>query len=552
MTDISPEIQKRIDAWLSGSYDQATKEEIQRLLKENPKSLSDAFYKDLSFGTGGMRGLMGIGTNRMNIYTISRATQGLANYLKKGASVFIGYDVRNSSREFAVQTARILAANDIKVFLTKNVCPTPMVSYGCRHFQTQAAVMITASHNPPEYNGYKVYGEDGGQITFPEDQLLIDEVNKGSNLPKLAPVDSPLIVHVGNEIDPLYLEEIKKLQLTPQFTKVKVVYTPLHGTGMRIIPKALRNWGYEDLYILDQQSAYDGNFSNAKSPNPEEPRALVMGTEKLKEEDADLLIATDPDADRIGVVSKGPYRLTGNQVACLLLDHICTSMQLPANAAVVKTIVTTELFAKIAKAHRASCINVLTGFKYIGEKIGKWEKDKENTFIFGAEESCGYLFGDYVRDKDAISSACIITEVAAKAKAAHKTLHDLLLDLYKKYGVHLEHLISLKFPDSEESFQKIQKKMETLRKNPPSNICGKMVIKVEDFLQGSDLFPSSNVVRMFLEDETKIVVRPSGTEPKIKIYIEVTAPISHDIDGNIDKCKERIEAICSSLEKAFK
>lgn len=551
MKEISPAIYTRIDAWLTGPYDDETKEEIKRLLKENPKALSDAFFKDLSFGTGGMRGTMGVGTNRMNIYTIRKATQGLANYLKKRGSVFIGYDVRNHSKEFAMTSARVLAANGIKVFLTKDICPTPMVSFGCRYFKCQGAVMITASHNPPKYNGYKVYWEDGAQVTPPHDQGIIDEVGKIEGIPALAPQNSPLIHLIGDEFDTLYLQEIKKLQLLPEIGKIKVLYSPLHGTGIRILPKALSSWGYQDVHLVRMQSSPDGNFSNAKSPNPEEKEALELGTKQLIEEDGDLFIATDPDADRIGVVSKGPEQLSGNQVACLLLNHICSASKLPPKATFVKTIVTSELFCKIAKNYGALCVDVLTGFKYIGAKMTAWEKDKTHTYVFGAEESCGYLFGDYVRDKDAISSACLITEAAALAKAHGKTLSDLLYDLYRKYGVHREHLISLTFSDSEKSTEQMEEKIQNLRENPPQEVNGKKVSKVEDFLLGSNEFPPSNVLRFWLEDDTKIVIRPSGTEPKVKIYIEVVEPLSPDIEEKVNACNERIEKIGTFLKKWF-
>lgn len=540
-----------IQSWLSGPYDEETKREIRRLLKDDPKALSDAFYKDLSFGTGGMRGLMGVGTNRLNSYTIRRATQGLANCLKKGSSVFVGYDVRNHSKEFAYSTARTLAANEIKVYLSEEICPTPMVSFGCRYFKCQAAIMITASHNPPEYNGYKVYGEDGGQITHPFDEQIIDEVNKVNTVPPLSPSNSPLITVVGSEIDVAYLTEMKKLQLCPNATDVDVIYSPLHGTGIRNVPAALKAFGFSSVHLVDEQSTPDGNFPTASSPNPEELAALKLGRELLLKERGDLLIATDPDADRIGVVSKEGVRLSGNQVACLLLDHICSNAKLPSNAAFVKTIVTTELFAKIVKNYGAILVDVLTGFKYIGEKIALWEKDKSHTFVFGAEESCGYLFGDSVRDKDAISSACLIAEVAAVAKQNGKTLLDLLHDLYRKYGVHLEHLLSLKFPETEESMIHINEKMNAFRKSPPKEISLKKVVRLEDFLHGSKRFPSSNVIRLWLEDETKVVVRPSGTEPKIKIYIQVARPISSEIDKDFKMCQDQIQSIEETIKKLF-
>lgn len=541
-------IPKRAAKWLNGPYDDHTKAEIRRLWQDDPNALIDAFFKDLSFGTGGMRGIMGVGTNRMNIYTIRKATQGLANYIKKTISppfaVFIGYDVRNHSREFAEETARVLAGNGIKVFLSSEICPTPLVSFGCRYYQCQAAIMITASHNPPEYNGYKVYWSDGCQIVPPHDARIIKEIESVGEEATLSLLKNPLIHQVSEQLDTAYLKEIKKLQLRPDLkNSVKILYSPLHGTGIRLIPKALASWGYEQVHLVQEQSLPDGNFTHAHSPNPEEAASLVLGTKQLLHEKGDLLIATDPDADRIGVVSAEGIQFTGNQVACLLLNHICESIQLPPKATFIKTIVTTELFRKIAESHQGISIDVLTGFKYIGEKITEWEKTESNTYIFGAEESCGYLFGTYVRDKDAISSACLITEAAAVAKQKNKTLLDVLYDLYKKYGVTREKLINLKFKDSQEGMQQIDAMMQGYRKNPPTSINHVKVVKVEDFLLGFDSLPPSNVIRLWLEDQTKIVIRPSGTEPKVKIYVEVTSSPSEDLEKEIKICDEKLKHI---------
>ena len=542
------DIPTRAEKWLNGHYDEDTKKEIRRLCQEDRCALADAFFKDLSFGTGGMRGIMGVGTNRMNIYTIRRATQGLANYLKKSQaplSAFIGYDVRHHSREFAEETARVLAGNGIKVFLSSEICPTPMVSFGCRYFGCGTAIMITASHNPPEYNGYKVYWSDGGQIVSPHDQGIINEINQLEDEISLAPIDSPRIHSIGEELDIAYIKEAKKLQLRPELAKtdIKVVYSPLHGTGIRMIPKTLASWGYKQIHLVEQQTTPDGDFSHAHSPNPEEASSLVLGTEQLSQEKGDLFIATDPDADRIGVVSAEGKQFTGNQVACLLLQHICESMKLPQGATFVKTIVTTELFRKIAENFQATSIDVLTGFKFIGEKITEWEQTKAHHYIFGAEESCGYLFGTFVRDKDAISSACLITEAAAAAKQKKKTLLDALYALYQKYGVHREKQINLKFKDSQEGMEQIDAMMQKIRQNPPYSINHTKVAKVEDYLPGLFSLPPSNVIRLSLEDQTKIVIRPSGTEPKVKIYIEVSSPPSPDIETHIKRCDEKLKNI---------
>lgn len=547
-------IPARATKWLDGPYDEETKAEIRRLWKEDPNALTDAFFKDLSFGTGGMRGIIGVGTNRMNIYTIRKATQGLANYLKKTLrlpyAVFVGYDVRNHSREFAEETARVLAGNQIKVYLSSDICPTPLVSFGCRYYHCQAAVMITASHNPPEYNGYKVYWSDGGQIVSPHDQGIIKEINGVGSEIVVAPLKSPLIHSSNSTLEKAFIDEIKKLQLREALAKtdVKIIYSPLHGTGIRLIPQALKSWGYKQVHLVEEQSTPDGNFTHAHSPNPEEPSSLTLGTKQLLKEKADLLIATDPDADRIGVVSAEGLQFTGNQIACLLLQHICESKPLPAKAAFIKTIVTTELFRKIAENYQGQCFDVLTGFKYIGEKITEWEKTHEYTYVFGAEESCGYLYGTFVRDKDSVSSACLIAEATASAKQNKMTLLDSLYALYQKYGVTREKLINLKFKDSQEGMQQIDEMMQRYRKHPPTSINGIQVTKVEDFLPGILTLPSSNVIRLWLEDKSKIVIRPSGTEPKVKIYVEVSSLPSQDVELEIKKCDEKL----NNIENFFK
>ncbi|MBX9744264.1 MAG: phospho-sugar mutase, partial [Chlamydiales bacterium] len=399
---------ERIQQWLDGPYDQDTKQEIYKQLERNPAELQDAFFKDLSFGTGGLRAKMGIGTNRLNQYTIGMATQGLANYLgllfSSESSVFIGYDVRHHSREFALQAARVLAANQIRVFLAKEICPTPLVSFACRHFHCKAGIMITASHNPPEYNGYKVYWSDGGQIVAPHDQGIIEEVRKICNISqvRLAEPNSPLIEFIDASLDDAYLEKLSTYKLYPNLVPIHVIYTPLHGTGIRMIPKTLANWNFS-CSLVEKQSSPDGLFTHAESPNPEEASALKLGAEMLVEKQADLLLGTDPDADRVGaaVLHEGkPVFLTGHQIGCLCLDHICQALterqKLPLNSLCVKTIVTTELFKKIAQHYGVSCIDVLTGFKYIAAEIAK----RENTpyhYLFGAEESYGYLFNSFVR-----------------------------------------------------------------------------------------------------------------------------------------------------------
>jgi len=537
---------------LHAPFDEATQKEVRELMK-NETALRDAFFKDLSFGTGGMRGLMGAGTNRMNVYTVRAATQGLANYLKMQSgnhSVFIGYDVRNHSREFALEAARVLAGNGMTVYLTKDICPTPLVSYGCRHFKCSAAIMITASHNPPAYNGYKVYWSDGGQVVPPHDEGIMAEVRKVSVDSDIPMQDSYQII--GTELDQAYLAELKNYQLYPA-SPIKILYTPLHGTGIRIIPEALKSFGYMQVRLVEEQKTPDGNFTNAHSPNPEEKAALELGTKQLLHEKEDLLIATDPDADRMGVVAldgEKAVALTGNQIACLCLHHICTALtarkEFPENAAFIKTIVTTELFSKIAKSFGGACFDVLTGFKYIAEKMTLWEQSFSGyQYIFGAEESYGYLFGTMVRDKDAISSACLIAEVAALAKKQNLSLIDRLYQIYQKFGLHRETLVSLSFNEGEAGMDQMKLLMEKLRKNPPKTIGNIPVIKIEDYLKPT-LLPKSDVLRFWLKDHSKLVIRPSGTEPKVKIYAEVRQEVQ-DLDKDILACDGRLKKITDEL-----
>lgn len=557
-------VDQRIQSWLDGPFDAATKSEIRRLMKEDPKALSDAFFKDLSFGTGGMRGLMGIGTNRMNIYTVQMATQGLADYVKKMAggksSVFIGYDVRRRSREFAEEAAKVFAGNGIRVLLAKEITPTPLVSFACRYYHCSAAIMITASHNPPEYNGYKVYWSDGCQVVPPHDEGIMTEVDK---------VKSPSQVllgegweEIGAEIDRAYLTELKTLQMLPALSKVplNIVYSNLHGTGIRLVPQALQSWGYGRVSLVEKQAPLDGNFPFAHSPNPEEEKALQLGSEQLVKEQGDILIATDPDADRIGVAAlhkQKAARLTGNQFACLCLHHICTTLtekkQFPANAAFLKTIVTTELFKTIAESFGGKCIDVLTGFKYIGEQIGIWEKAFDGyQYLFGAEESYGCLFGTFVRDKDAISASCLIAEAAALAKKENLSLLDRLHQIYQTYGLHRESLTNLAFSDSKAGMDEMVALMERLRKQPPTHIAGQKVASLEDYLHGFDDLPSSDVLRFWLADGSKLVIRPSGTEPKVKIYAEVVEKNYSNIDQALASCDTRLKTLADSFQKEIK
>lgn len=575
MQSLDSTVATRVQAWLDGPYDDATKAEIKRLLKENPQALADAFYRDLSFGTGGMRGIMGIGTDRMNVYTVQMATQALANYLKtfseKEHTVFIGYDVRHHSREFALDAARVLAGNGIRSFLTKEICPTPLVSFGCRYYECSAGIMITASHNPPQYNGFKVYWEDGGQVVPPHDEGIMQEAKNIHSLDAvtLAEKDSLLIHEVGEEFEEVYLKEIKTLQLFPDLSSLKIVYSNLHGTGFKLVPQALQE-RKAAISIVKEQFPLDPDFSAAPKPNPEEPKALELGIAQLLREKADLFLATDPDADRVAAVVREKDKaisFSGNQTACLCLHHICEALTqkelFPPNAAFVKSIVTTELFRKIAESYGGVCIDVLTGFKYIAEKIHEWEASFGGyQYVFGAEESLGYLFGTLVRDKDAISSSCLIAEAAAIAKKQNLTLHDRLHKLYKKYGIHRTKHLNLAFSDSPAGTKQMQSIMKRLRENPPLEINRIPVLRIEDCLdqtildlktgdRSANTLPQSDVLSFWLKDKSKLIIRPSGTEPKIKIYAEVVDEKFSHLEQAISACDKRLDELLAVFQKAL-
>jgi len=543
-----PAAQKNIDIWLSGHYDPSVKDEIRQLLRDNPKEAIDAFYTKLAFGTAGMRGLMGVGSNRMNPYTVRAASQALANYLRKQSdslSVFIGYDSRNNSNDFAIESAKVFAGNGIHVYLCRQLRPTPYVSFGCRFKHCSAAVMITASHNPARYNGYKVYWNDGGQVTAPHDENIITEFNAiqdPTQVKSVATVEHPLIEWVGEEVDHAYLQAISKLQLFPEQNRakgdqLKIVFTSLHGTGITLMPEAMRLWGFNQLMLVEKQMTLDGNFPTVKVPNPEEPETLKMGIDLLNTVKGDLLIATDPDADRVAVAvrsEKGVEVLNGNQIACLCAEHICEGLSkgkgIPPRAAFIKTVVTTEMLRVITEAYHVACFDVLTGFKYIAEKIYQWEQDpKGYQFIFGCEESYGYLMGTQARDKDAILAGVLISEIALQAKLKGKTLVGTLNDLYKKYGYFWEQVKSIQFEESKEGKERMKVVLDGLYGHPPKRIADVNVIKIDDYKVGesTDLItgkkslmhlPKADMLVFWLEDNTKLIVRPSGTEPKIKIY----------------------------------
>jgi phosphomannomutase len=571
----------RIEEWRRGNYDENTKAEIETLLKSDPQKLRDAFASTLSFGTGGMRGIMGVGTCRMNIYTVAIATQGLADYLlkqfakKKQPSVFIGFDNRNHSREFAEEAARVLAGNQIKVFLCKEIRPTPLTSFGCRLKQSDAGIMITASHNPAEYNGYKVYWGDGAQVVAPHDVGIIKEVDAISGIEqvKRADLNSPLIEPISDELDQAYLKAIAPLQHYPELAKsqgnaLKICYTSLHGTGSTMMEKALKEWGFTNVTPVREQIVPDGNFPTVRAPNPELKDSLKIGIDYLTRLQSDLLLASDADADRIGVVvlhQNQPVILNGNEIAALCVNHLCETLtkqnKLPKNGAFVTTIVTTDLLKAIATSFNIACFEVLTGFKYIGEQIRLWETSHHgHQFIFGAEESYGYLLGTQTRDKDAIIAGCLLSEIALCAKNKGLTLVDFLYEIYKKYGIFREKQVTIEFPPEEHTAEKMKKLMEHLRKEHPKEIGGKKVLFVEDYLSsfrkdcktGAEeklTLPKSNVLLFRLEDESKFVVRPSGTEPKIKVYGGVFTKEYQELQPAIAECDQRLDFLLQSMKK---
>ncbi|RAJ05275.1 phosphoglucomutase [Chitinophaga skermanii] len=548
-------IQSKVEGWLQSPFDAETIAAVKQLQSGSPDELADAFYRNLEFGTGGLRGIMGVGTNRMNKYTVGMATQGFANYLKQSFTgeikMAIAHDSRNNSRFFAEVAANVMAANGIKVFLFESLRPTPELSFTIRHLQAQAGIVCTASHNPKEYNGYKAYWNDGAQLVSPHDKNVIREVEKIASIDEVKwNGGEHNITIIGKEVDEAYLQELQSLSINPGINKeqhdLKIVYTPIHGTGIMLVPEILKRYGFNNVHIVAAQANPDGNFPTVVYPNPEESEAMSMGLQQAKELDADILLGTDPDADRVGIAVKnleGEWiLLNGNQTAALLFNYIIEQRKAKGlaqpNDFVCKTVVTSELIDVFAAAHNIKCYNVLTGFKWIASLIHQLE-GKEN-FICGGEESYGYMIGNNVRDKDAVSSVAMICEMAAFAKHSGKSLFEQLIDVYTKYGFFKEHLISITRKGMKGA-EEIAAMMQGYRSNPPSTINGAKVVKLYDYQTQkiTDLetgatttidLPVSNVLQFVLADGSKISARPSGTEPKIKFYFSVQAPLPSKAD----------------------
>lgn len=573
--NIDASAKTNIKSWLEGSYDEQTKQAIRDMM-DNPNELNESFYKHLEFGTGGLRGILGVGTNRMNKYTVAMATQGLANYVKKSfpnanpLKAAISHDSRNFSREFAEITANVLAANGFHVYLFDGMRPTPELSFAIRHYGCQTGVMVTASHNPKEYNGYKAYWDDGCQLTAPHDTNVIDEVLKIKDVKdvKMSGGESNIEI-IGKELDKIYMDRIEKNSLHPELIKkhndIKIVYTPLHGTGITLIPPMLEKLGFTNVNVVKEQAVPDGNFPTTPSPNPEERAAMKMAVDLAMKIDADIVFASDPDADRIGVAVKRPdgewMLLNGNQTLSVLIYYLLKEWKetnrLTGKEYIIKTIVTSELPADIAKKVGVKVYDVLTGFKFIGAKI--LELEGKEVFIGGGEESYGCMIGDFVRDKDAVAGCSMIAEIAAWAAEQGKTFFDVLVDIYKEYGFYKEGLLSV-VRKGKSGAEEIQQMMKNYRENPPKEINGSKVVCLKDYKlhESTDLItgkketidlPSSNVLQFFTEDGNKITVRPSGTEPKIKFYFSVKGTLNDKAD--FDRVNKELDAKIEDIKKSM-
>ena len=570
------DIRNRAMTWLGNEFNEETRREVREMLEKDEKKLTDAFYQDLEFGTGGLRGIMGAGTNRMNIYTMGMATQGLSNYIirqcgSKGIRVAIAHDCRNNSRYFAETAAQIFTANGFEAYLFESLRPTPELSFAIRHYKCQSGIVITASHNPPEYNGYKAYWNDGGQVVAPHDQGIMDEVRKIKSVTEIKFTgNKDRIKIIGKETDDLFLNEVLKMSINPDIIKkhknIGIVYTPIHGTGITLVPPALKLFGFNNIINVPEQDVPDGNFPTVKSPNPEEPDAMKLAIMKAGKTGAELVLATDPDADRLGIACKNKNEkfilLNGNQTGALLIYYILSQFKeknkYKGNEYIIKTIVTTDLMDRIAERYSVECFNVLTGFKFFAELIRDLEGKKK--YIGGGEESYGFLPGDYVRDKDAVASCALVAEITAWAKSRGKSLYELLIDIYLEYGLFKEKLINI-VRKGKEGAEEIKTLMETYRNNPPVSINNSKVVRINDYetLLSTDCLTGqktkidllrSDVLQFFLGDGSKISVRPSGTEPKIKFYFSVNTSLGSaaQFDETNKLLDERIEGIIKDMK----
>ena len=576
--ELIKQVTEKAEKWLSPAYDEETRIAVKALLDADDKTeLIESFYKDLEFGTGGLRGIMGVGSNRMNIYTVGAATQGLANYLKvafadlEEISVVVGHDVRNNSRKFAEIVADIFSANGIKVYLFDSCRPTPEMSFAIRHFGCQSGVIITASHNPKEYNGYKAYWNDGAQMIAPHDVNTIKYVNEVTDVKDIKFAGDPSKIQIiGEDVDKIFLEKVKGLSLSPEAIAkhhdMKIVYTPIHGTGLKLIPQALRNLGFTDIIGVPEQEVLSGDFPTVASPNPEEPSAMAMGVAKAKETGAEMVMASDPDADRIGLVirdNNGEYVLiNGNQIVLIFLNYLMTRNaelgKLTGNEYVVKTIVTTETIKSIAEAQGIKMYDCFTGFKWIANVMR--ENEGKARYLGGGEESYGFLAEDFVRDKDSVSAISLMAEIAAWAKDKGMNMTDMLIDIYMKYGFSREKGISL-VRKGKSGAEEIQAIMKQFRENPPKQLAGSDVTLMKDYqsLEATnvatgeksklDMPATSNVLQYFTADGTKVSIRPSGTEPKINFYLEVhdTLASAADYKATEQRADAKIEAIMKDL-----
>jgi len=569
-------IKKKASTWLGEEFNEETRKEVREMLDNDEKKLIDAFYQDLEFGTGGLRGIMGAGTNRMNIYTLGMATQGLANYIikqfgNKGIRVAIAYDCRNNSHYFAETTTDIFTANGFDVYLFESLRPTPELSFAIRHYKCHSGVVITASHNPPEYNGYKVYWNDGGQVVAPHDEAIIEEVRKIKSVNDIKfKGDKSKVRMLGKETDDAFLKEMLTISINPELIRkhsdLGIVYTPIHGTGIKLVPPALRLFGFRNIITVAEQEQPDGNFPTVKSPNPEDPEALKLAIETAIRNGSDIVMATDPDADRLGIAVKNKegdfIMLNGNQTCVLLIYYILSQYKEKnkylGNEYILKTIVTTDLLDKIAEKYNVECFNLLTGFKFFAELIRILEGKKK--FIGGGEESYGFLPGDYVRDKDAVASCALVAEAAAWAKSRGKTLFDILIDIYLEFGLYNEKLVNI-VRKGAKGANEIKEMMRNYRSNPPKKINNNNVLRISDYetLTTTDCLTGektgiklqkSDVLQFFLEDGSKISIRPSGTEPKIKFYFSVNTKLesASAYDDTMKLLDERIEGIINNMK----